>query len=493
MEILFSILRFIGVLFLVLMVFNLMIVVHEWGHFLAGRWRGLVIDRFQIWFGKPIWKKTYNGVQYGLGSIPAGGFVSLPQMAPMESIEGSTSDDVKKEPLPPVSPLDKIIVAFAGPLFSFLLALAFACAVWVAKKPVDEITATTTIGYVAKDSPAAAVGIKPGDVVKRINGNTVKQFIGMNDSVKWFIISSPTDDLTIDVERDGKELSFQVNVPLPEPEKVEGNAIKQFFAGAFKRPQLRSLGIAPGVSPVVAGFLNESPHSPAEAAGLQVGDIVKAIDGKPIRLLDEAFDYPYEAGKPVEFTVERNGKAVTLTFTPRLPDEPADHKKVETGIVYNYGGKKEMVRLNPITQVIDGSRTIFNTLKAVTNPDTGIGPSQLSGPIGILGVYYDLFQHKDGWRLVLWFSVILNINLAILNLLPFPVLDGGHIVMSTFEAIRRRPMNLKVLEVVQTAFVVLLLGFMAFVSLKDVGDRVPKASAAPETEPAAPVFLPPKG
>ena len=92
MEFLISVLRFIGILLLVIMMFNIMIVVHEWGHFLAGRWRGLYIDRFQIWFGKPIWKKKYNGVQYGLGSIPAGGFVSLPQMAPMESIEGKVDD-----------------------------------------------------------------------------------------------------------------------------------------------------------------------------------------------------------------------------------------------------------------------------------------------------------------------------------------------------------------------------------------------------------------
>ena len=116
------------------MMFNIMIIVHEWGHFLAGRWRGLEIDRFQIWFGKPIWKKTYNGVQYGLGTIPAGGFVSLPQMVTMESIEGEVDEETKKN-LPPISPLDKIIVAFAGPLFSFLLALRFCCHCMAGKIP----------------------------------------------------------------------------------------------------------------------------------------------------------------------------------------------------------------------------------------------------------------------------------------------------------------------------------------------------------------------
>ena len=139
MELLISALRFIGIVLLVIMMFNIMIVVHEWGHFLAGRWRGLHIDRFQIWFGKPIWKKTVNGVQYGLGSIPAGGVVSLPQMAPMEAIEGAVEEEEKKEgipkkDLPPITPLDKIIVAFAGPLFSFLLAVVFACIVFLQRR-----------------------------------------------------------------------------------------------------------------------------------------------------------------------------------------------------------------------------------------------------------------------------------------------------------------------------------------------------------------------
>src|SRR5271166_4466912 len=129
----------------VLIVFNLMIIVHELGHFLAGRWRGLVIEKFGIWFGKPIWKKTINGVEYSFGTIPMGGFVALPQMAPMEFVEGGTQ--TPREQLPPVSALDKIIVAFAGPLFSFLLAFVFATIVYLVGRPVTEGEATTTIGF----------------------------------------------------------------------------------------------------------------------------------------------------------------------------------------------------------------------------------------------------------------------------------------------------------------------------------------------------------
>src|SRR5678815_2154689 len=132
-----STLKVILVVLEALLALNLLIFVHELGHFFAARWRKMKVERFAIWFGKPIWSTRINGVEYALGWIPAGGYVSLPQMATMEAIEGKT--DEKAEQLPPVSPLDKIIVAFAGPLFSFLLALLFAVVVWQVGKPINTV------------------------------------------------------------------------------------------------------------------------------------------------------------------------------------------------------------------------------------------------------------------------------------------------------------------------------------------------------------------
>src|SRR5467141_3987129 len=152
-----SVFRVFFIVLEVVVLFNLLIVVHELGHFLAARWRGLFIEQFGIWFGKPLWKKKINGVLYSLGSIPAGGFVKLPQLAPMDIIEGKA--DLDREKLPPISAIDKIIVAFAGPLFSLLLALFFAGIVWVTGHPVGEADSTTIIGYVAPDSPAQKVGL----------------------------------------------------------------------------------------------------------------------------------------------------------------------------------------------------------------------------------------------------------------------------------------------------------------------------------------------
>lgn len=477
MEVLLSLLRFVGVLLLVIMMFNLMIVVHEWGHFLAGRWRGLYIDRFQIWFGKPIWKKTYNGVQYGLGTIPAGGFVSLPQMAPMESIEGKVEDGSGKKELPPISPLDKIIVAFAGPLFSFLLAVVFAVVVWVVKKPVTEAVGTTTIGSVVEDSPAEKAGLKPGDQITFVDGQQVVRFQGMDRSIMWTIISSPNQNIEVDFVRPGAgEMSVVVERPAEaEEEKVEGGWFKQTWAYLTRRPALRTIGILPHISPVVGKVL---PNSPAEAAGLHTGDVIRQIDGVAVDSPEDVATFAWVADKEFTIAYERKGKAMEAKVTPRVPEVEGTKPKI--GVGWDGEGIRTLVRENPVTQVVNSFTAIVKTLQAVFTPKSDVKAGHLSGPVGIMGLYYDLFQHSDGWRLALWFSVLLNVNLAILNLLPFPVLDGGHITMATVEWVSRRPIPFKFLEIVQTAFVLLLLGFMAFVTLKDVGDRVPNGEANKE-------------
>src|SRR5436190_13211162 len=219
----FKIMSIIKVIFIcleVLLLFNLLIFVHELGHFLAARWRGLKIDRFAIWFGKPIWKTRINGVEYALGSIPAGGYVSLPQMATMETIEGKSESS--GQPLPPISPLDKIIVAFAGPLFSFLLALVFAVVVMVVGRPVSESETTTVIGYVEKDGPAEKVGLRPGDRILEVDNKPVSKFGGMGDSGKWRIVRSEGDTIPVKVARAENGVTNVLTVnPVPVVEETK--------------------------------------------------------------------------------------------------------------------------------------------------------------------------------------------------------------------------------------------------------------------------------
>lgn len=534
----------------VLLIFNLLIIVHELGHFLAARWRGLHVDKFGIWFGRPIWKKTVKGVEYSIGWIPAGGFVLLPQMAPMEAVEGKSG--TTREDLPTVGPLDKIIVAFAGPLFSFLLALVFAVIVWAVGKPTAEAEATTTVGYVVPDEPAAKAGFQPGDVILAIDGHRVSRFAGLVDSITWYVVRSEGETIPFKIRRGDKVLTLESGYTRPETR-------------GWERRSLRQVGIAPAITPIV---FKVAEGSVAAQAGIEPNDEIIAIGGEklyhPQHLLEWAQAHP---GKPLPLTVLRDGKTINVTMAPSRPvvsavikNSPADvagikagdrilalndnpiydpmeiFKRVEAnpatpfsltiangaetrvvrllpatpdgqnkailgigfapdseGIVWDGGGKMTVVHISPVEQIYAAVETIGNTIGALLSPQSDIKLQHISGPIMIMQTYYRLFDSDFGWQLALWFSVVFNVNLALINLLPIPILDGGHIVLAMIEGIRRRPINIRVLEVVQGACALLLIGFMLYVSFYDAQDlpwnsnhkakfTVPARPAPPENQ-----------
>lgn len=473
----------------VIMIFNVIIFVHELGHFLAGKWRGLKIDRFQIWFGKPIWKKTINGVQYGLGWIPAGGFVSLPQMAPMEAIEGESLDS---EPLPPISPLDKIIVAFAGPFFSFLLALVAALTLTIIKKPVD-IIPTTTVGWVQHDSPAEKAGLQRGDRIVSINGNPVSTWNLELDSVFMEIVTSGGDSIHFTVDRPGVgEISLHSTFKIPESKW-------------WQRKKTRQVGVIP-MAPegdIIAKKIVDDPNAPARLGGMKPGDIIVAINDEPLVQVEQMIEIiQLNEGRALEFTVLRDGQEKRLSITPlkKIPEndvELDDEPKATIGVYFEAPQPyiREWRRPGPFKQIGDTMRTMWMTLSTVADPDSDIGIQHLSGPVGIGKIQYFLLQLDNPFHRILTFMVLININLAILNLLPFPVLDGGHITIATMEAIARRPVNFKFLEMLQLIFVFLLFGIMLFVTSKDIFDNFGMGSDEEPTslvfpEPAKPDSLP---
>ena len=462
MDSVLSILTTAAIIFGVVMLFNFMIFVHELGHFFAARWRGLYVDRFQIWVGRPIWKKTINGVQWGLGWIPAGGFVSLPQMAPMEAIEGSV--ELPKD-LKPVKPLDKIIVAAAGPVASFLLAVLFAVAVWLVGKPDFEM-GVTTVGFVAPDSPAAQAGILPGDKIVKVDGRPVTKWAGNMEGVRELIMLGEKDKVTFTIQRPGTpgELDIACGFRIPETEW-------------WQRSGMRQVGLMQAIPCVVGEVL---PNSPAAQAGLKVGDSITAVNGVHV-WNPSALDVPLKKGEPLMLDVTgKDGAVRQVTVQGRLPENWHNSQDGSLlkgaqpilGVVWDLSavGRDVTVHPTPWAQIRQSLKWMGDTLAKVVAPGSNVGVEHLSGPVGIANQFYRMFSLDEGWKLALWFSVVLNVNLAILNILPLPVVDGGHVVMNTIELIFRRPLNVKVLEFVQFGFVFLLMGFFLFVTFKDVGE-----------------------
>ena len=456
MSVLLTTLQVIVLILVVLTVFNIIIFVHELGHFWAAKWRGLQIDRFQIWFGKPLWKKEINGVQYGLGWIPAGGFVALPQMAPMEALEGG---EKHTHPLPPITPLDKIIVAFAGPLFSMILALLSAVIVWGVGKPKDFIP-TQVVGQVVEGSPAEEAGIRPGDKITHINGQPVNGFAGSLDSITEGIILSKGQQIEFTIERPGEVQPLRIVSTFRTPETKW-----------YQRGGLRQVGIGPEVDHIEIGSVAKG--SPGEKAGFKPGDTLVSMNGVVYKDEDAVVDFIKGNGeKPISFEISRHGKTLQLTATPRVPVSPAG-KGPMLGIGF-YGApyhNEEIVRPAPLAQVGDSLRMMWTTITSLIAPDSSIGVGHLSGPVGIATLQYEMLQMENGWRRILAFMVLFNVNLAVLNMMPFPVLDGGHITLALLEKIFRRPVKAKPLEILQTVCALLLISLMLFVTSKDIGDR----------------------
>lgn len=536
----------------VLALFNLLIIVHELGHFLAARWRGLRVEGFGIWFGKPLWKKKINGVTYSLGSIPAGGFVKLPQMAPMESLEGET--EIPLEELTPISALDKIIVAFAGPLFSFLLAVVFAVIVWGIGRPVSESEATRTIGYVLPDSPAAKAGLQAGDKILEVDGQRVSRFSGMsNDSITWRIVRSEGETIPIKVERAGKELTFNPVPTIPKKNFWNRKGFRQIqilpketpvVSNVLPNSQGAETGLKPhdvifavngqeiystmGISEYALNHPQEplvldvkrkaspdkkgeeqilhlpfkpnggviakvSPDSPAEAAGLKPDDRIVAVDGNPVRFPEEISAYVQKhANQTLSLKVERAGKEQEFRVTP---EKPIDEDLPRIGIIWGDSdgiafdsdalGKYDVIHPRPLEQIRASVMSMVNTIGGVTAPKSNLSIQHLGGPVMMMRIYYMMFESTEGWRMALWFSVLLNVNLALMNLFPIPVLDGGHIVFAIVEAIRRRPVSYKVLEFVNTAAAMLVIGFMLFVTFFDVQDLFSSKNPSIKFKPKA--------
>jgi regulator of sigma E protease len=439
MDILSNILSFAYVIAAVVFLFGAAVFVHEFGHYWVARKRGMKVEAFAIGFGPKIVSWTRDGIEYSWRWIPAGGFVKLPQMITSEALEGSN----KGEPIPPASPLSRILVAVAGPFMNVVFAFVLATILYFVGLPV--LVNPSVIGYVEPGSAEAKLGIQAGDRIVAVNGEPVRTWQRVNEITAL----SRTNLVPVTIKHGETTTTYQLEAKASE---VIG---------------LKFLNLDPQEHPTVA---DAQPDMAAAKAGIKTGDTLVSFSGVPLFGRDQLIKLVQKrAGQPTELVVERgpSKEKISVMVEPKM--DPAT-KTFRIGIVFGNENRYEVQKPGPlpwvqVKDVWDRPVGVFSAL--LHSKETGVGAKDLSGPVGIFAML-GIAVNTD-YRLALSFLVLLNINLAILNMLPLPVLDGGHIVMAIIEAIFKRPLPVRIQEYATTVFALALISFMVYVSYHDLG------------------------
>ncbi len=449
----------------IILLFALTILVHEGGHFLAAHLLGLVADTFSIGMGPALWRRKIGATTYKIGLLPIGGYVALPQMDPNSFLEADPADPDSPPPrdLPRIAPWKKILVAVAGAAGNILFAFLLATIVWHVGKPASLQEQNATIGYVAPDTPAWEAGLREGDTILAANARPVDTWTALTEAVA--LSATDTIDLTLRTA-DGATRT----VPLPTEDTGMG---------------FRVLSGIDGMTPCLVA--STFPNSGAAAAGLRPGDRLTALDGAPlysrahlVRLLAA------NGTAPVAVTYRRGAATATVTITPAWDDEES---RPLLGVVFNtLDDLDETARTHPTpwAQVKGHAASLFHFFRALFTPSTSkAAAGAVGGPVMIFSMYWLMI--RSSFILAIWFTAFLNVNLAIVNLLPIPVLDGGHVIYGLWEILTRRPVSARVVNTLANLFAGLLILLFLYLTFRDTlrNWSLWTAPAAPEvTTPA---------
>ena len=437
---------------------GILVFIHEFGHFAAAKLSGMRADVFAIGFGKRLFgynrksgssfgelPKDFDGeghTDYRLSLLPLGGYVKIAGMVD-ESMDTSFAE---KEPQPyefRAKPLwAKVFVITAGVFMNLMLAwVIFWGANFFQGKP---ITPTTTLAYVEDGSNASKSGFKTGDKILSVNGKKVTNWEDLRAEI---FINTLGENINVNVLRAGVEQNLLVQRKLIPDDETQA---------MFLIPE--------GVKPAIGEVLK---NSPAEKSGIKTGDILLAINGTELYSSKQATEIiSANSKKEINITLERNNQPIDIAVTP------GEDSKIGVAIATVFMGESQMRTYGFFESVYYGWKDIekmtaltFSMIGKVFTGNVEFKKA-FGGPIKIAQIAAK--SADSGISSFLYFLALLSLSLAILNIMPFPVLDGGHLVMIVVEAVIKREIPIKVKMAIQNTGLVLLLLLMAFIIYNDI-------------------------
>lgn len=433
-------------------VLGVLIVVHELGHFIMARLAGVGVERFSVGFGPVLWRFRGKETEYCVSAIPMGGYVKMmgDDENPLEGGKGATIDPRKAFNAKPLAA--RFLIVFAGPAMNFVLAVVIAALMFML---VGRPVAPAQVGRVVEGGPAAQAGLQTGDRIISIDGVAVHYW----EDVARVVQAAGPRALKVVVKGASGERTVDLTPTQTKRRDLFGDEQNVWELGA---------------SPYIPATIGDTVSGdPADQAGLKSGDTVTALEGEPVMSWDDLAEKIHQrAGQPTRLEVKRGSETLLITVTPKKGKIPGpDGKEVEAGLVgIRPGGTTLMVRSNPLTATWEGvvwagdvtAKTAIGLYKWASRQ---IPSNSIGGPIQIATMAGE--QARQGISSLALFTAVISVNLFLLNLLPVPMLDGGHLLFFACEAVLGRPLSVRKREVAQQVGFALLMLLMVFAFYND--------------------------